>query len=271
MSTDSGFQLAGSASESYDRYVNVFMAPIVDAVIQRANLANGDAVLDEACGTGFVARVASSLVGSTGRVAGLDINAGMLEVARAASASSSPPIEWHQASAEEMPFEDEWFNAVLCSQGIMFFPDLRKGAKEMCRVTVPGGRVVASFWAGLENNPYMAASRQGMENVFPEGSWLPGGPGFRLDREETATIFQDSGFQGIVAETVKNMVSLPPIADYLPGHMASLPCADDFEALDPAVRQFLYDDITNELAPYIQRDGTVLVPFVVHIVAGTRS
>ena len=78
MSDDSGFQLTGSGPESYERYVNVFMAPFVDAVIQRAKLAKGDAVLDVACGPGFVARAASSLVGSTGRVAGLDINAGML-------------------------------------------------------------------------------------------------------------------------------------------------------------------------------------------------
>ena len=88
MSNKSGFQLAGTGPESYERYIGVDMAPFVDAVIQRAKLARGDAVLDVACGTGFVARAASSLGGSTGRVAGLDINPGMLEVARAASANA---------------------------------------------------------------------------------------------------------------------------------------------------------------------------------------
>ncbi len=141
MSNESGFQLAGTGPESYERYIGVFMAPFVDAVIQRAKLTRGSAVLDVACGTGFVARAASSLVGSTGRVAGLDINPGMLEVARAASANANPSIEWHQASAEEIPFEDATFDAVLCSQGIMFLPDLRNGVKEFCRVAAPGGRV----------------------------------------------------------------------------------------------------------------------------------
>ena len=67
MSNDSGFQLAGSAPENYARYINVFMAPFVDAVIQRAKLTTGDSVLDVACGPGFMTRSASSLVGSKGR------------------------------------------------------------------------------------------------------------------------------------------------------------------------------------------------------------
>lgn len=269
MSNESGFQLAGTGPESYERYIGVYMAPFVDAVIQRAKLARGDAVLDVACGTGFVARAASSLVGSTGRVAGLDINPGMLEVARAASASANPSIEWHQASAEEMPFEDATFDAVLCSQGIMFLPDLRNGVNELCRVAAPGGRVVASFWASLERNIFIAASIRRMEKALPEGSVSK--QAFRLDRDETAAMFRDSGLQGIVAETVEEMVSLPPIADFLPGHAASLPYAGEFEALDPAVRQRLYDEITNDLAAYIQGDGTLLVPFVVHMVSGIRQ
>lgn len=69
MSTGSDFQLAGTGPESYERYIAVFMAPFVDAVIDRTTFAPGDAVLDVACGTGFVAREASGLVGSTGRVA----------------------------------------------------------------------------------------------------------------------------------------------------------------------------------------------------------
>ncbi len=271
MSNESGFQLAGTGPESYERYIGVFMAPFVDAVIQRAKLTRGGAVLDVACGTGFVARAASSLVGSTGRVAGLDINPGMLEVARAASASANPSIEWHQASAEEIPFEDATFDAVLCSQGIMFLPDLRNGVKELCRVAAPGGRVVASFWASLERSIYIAASIGRMEKALPEGSMGVIGQAFRLDRDETAAIFRDSGLKGVVAETVEEMVSLPPIADYLPGHAASLPYAGEFEALDPAVRQRLYDEITDDLAAYIQGDGTVLVPFAVHMVSGIRQ
>ena len=270
-SNDSGFQLAGSAPENYERYVKVFLAPFVEAIMQRAKLEPGNAVLDLACGTGFVARAASGLVGSTGRVAGLDINGSMLEVARVASTNSNPPIEWHEASAEEMPFEDAKLNALLCSQGIMFFPELRKAVNEMHRVTATGGRIVASFWAGpMERSPYMEATRLRLEKALPEGSVGINDQGWRLDWEEIAAIFRDSGFEAIITETIEEMVSLPPVAEFLPGHVASLPCANEFEALEPAVRQLLYNDVTNDLAAYIQGDGTVLVPFVVYVVAGTR-
>ena len=271
-SNDSGFQLSGSAPENYERYVKIFLAPFVEAILQRANIEAGNAVLDLACGTGFVAREASGLVGSTGRVAGLDINASMLEVARAVSTNSNPPIEWHQASAEEMPFEDAIFNALLCSHGIMFFPDLQKVVNEMCRVTASGGRIVASFWAGpMERSPYMEAARLRLEKALAEGSVGINDHGWRLDREETAAVFRDSGFEAVIAETIEEMVSLPPVAEFLPGHIASLPCANEFEALEPAARQRLYNDVTNDLAAYIQGDGTLLVPFVVHVVAGTRQ
>ena len=170
-----------------------------------------------------------------------------------------------------MPFEDAMFNTLLCSHGIMFFPDLQKVVNEMRRVTAPGGRVLASFWAGpVERSPYMGATHVRIGKVLPEGSVGFGTQGWRLDREETAAIFRDSGWQEVVAETLVETVSLPPVADFLPGHVASLPCAREFEALEPAVRQVLYDDITNDLAGYIQGDGTVLVPFVVHMVAGVR-
>jgi ubiquinone/menaquinone biosynthesis C-methylase UbiE len=266
----SGFQLAGSAPENYDRFISVFMAPFVDAIVRRASIQPGDSVLDVACGTGAVARAASALVGDAGSVAGLDINAGMLAAAHKVATAANQDIEWHEASAESMPFEDARFNAVLSSQGIMFFPDLRQGLSEMCRVAAHGGRVIASFWAGpLGRSPYIAASNQRLEPVVPEGMQVVE-QAFGVDRDEVASIFRALGMTEITAETVEEMVSLPPIADYFPGYAASLPYADDFEALSPAVKQRLYEEITSDLASYVQGDGTLRVPFVLHIVAGTR-
>ena len=266
----SGFQLAGSAPENYDRFISVFMAPFVDAIVRRANIQPGSSALDVACGTGTVARAASAQVGDAGSVSGLDINAGMLAVAQKVATAANQHIEWHEASAEAMPFEDARFNAVLSSQGIMFFPDLRQGLSEMCRVATHGGRVIASFWAGpLARSPYIAASNQRLEPFVPEGMRLVE-QAFGVDRDEVASIFRELGLTEITAETVKEMVSLPPIADYFPGYAASLPYADDFDALDPAVKQSLYEDITTDLAAYVQEDGTLRVPFVLHMVAGTR-
>src|SRR5918999_3106865 len=104
----------GSAPENYERFfVPVIAAPLATELIDIAALRVGERVLGVACGTGVVARLAAERVGATGTVAGIDLNPGMLEVAR----SVTPPImtiEWHETSVEAMPLPDEAFDVVLC-------------------------------------------------------------------------------------------------------------------------------------------------------------
>ena len=79
MGSQPGFQLRGSAPERYERYLHPIMAPFVAALIEAGRLQPGSAVLDVACGTGFIARAAAARVGPTGRIAGTDLNPGMLD------------------------------------------------------------------------------------------------------------------------------------------------------------------------------------------------
>lgn len=108
-----GRAYGGNAPENYERYfVPAIGAPVADDLIKVAALRKNERVLDVACGTGVVTRLASHSVGSAGTVAGLDVNPGMLAVARTAT----PPgmtIEWHEASAEDMPFRMS--HSMLCS------------------------------------------------------------------------------------------------------------------------------------------------------------
>src|SRR3546814_10148611 len=105
-----------------------------------AALREGERVLDVACGTGVVTRLASEQVGATGAVAGLDVNPGMLAVARAATPEGMS-IEWHEANAEAMPLPDASFDVVLCQLGLQFMPDRQAALREMRRVLVDGGRL----------------------------------------------------------------------------------------------------------------------------------
>jgi ubiquinone/menaquinone biosynthesis C-methylase UbiE len=83
MTEGSGFQVSGNAAELYERYaVPYVLAPWAPQLVELAALKQGDRVLDIACGTGVVARLAATQVGKTGQVIGLDLNAGMLAVAR---------------------------------------------------------------------------------------------------------------------------------------------------------------------------------------------
>src|SRR5512146_3463808 len=105
---------SGSAPENYERYfVPQIGAPLAADLLEIAALRPGERVLDVACGTGVVARLAAQRVGPTGSVAGLDLNPGMLAVARSVAPSDSS-IQWYESSAEAMPLSDETFDAVLC-------------------------------------------------------------------------------------------------------------------------------------------------------------
>src|SRR5262245_20233146 len=126
------WQLEGSAPELYERYI----VPAVTALwaadlVTRAAPRPGDRVLDVACGTGIVARLAAERLNGVGRLVGLDINAGMLAVARSIPSHPGLPIEWLEGSALEMPFPDRAFDLVLCQLGLQFFPDRLAALGEM--------------------------------------------------------------------------------------------------------------------------------------------
>ena len=83
--------------------------------------------------------MAAEKVGDTGSVTGLDMNPGMLAVAREVCPRG---IEWQEANAEDMPLPDNGFDVVLCQASLMFIPDKVKALHEMYRVLAPGGRVL---------------------------------------------------------------------------------------------------------------------------------
>src|ERR1700756_658329 len=98
MAQHEAWQVGGSAAELYQRYLVPAIASLWAAdLIDRAAPRPGERVLDVACGTGVVSRLAAARMGS-GRVGGLDINAGMLAVARSLIPSAGPSIEWYEGS-----------------------------------------------------------------------------------------------------------------------------------------------------------------------------
>lgn len=132
----------GSAPENYERYfVPVIAGPLAKDLVDSAAPRPGERVLDVACGTGIAARLAAQRVGQTGAVAAVDINPGMLAVARAAT-PAEPAVDWREGSADALPIATESCDVVLCSLGLMFFPDKQAALQEMARALAPGGRVL---------------------------------------------------------------------------------------------------------------------------------
>jgi ubiquinone/menaquinone biosynthesis C-methylase UbiE len=113
------WQLKGSAAELYQRYlVPAITTKWAEDLVNRAQPRADEAVLDIACGTGVVAREAAK---SGAKVTGLDLNEGMLVVARGVPSEGSP-IEWAEGSALDLPFPSDRFDVILCQLGLQFFP-----------------------------------------------------------------------------------------------------------------------------------------------------
>lgn len=121
MSKESGFQLTGSAADHYHSVAGWYIAPLAERMVETV-VESGQSVLDVACGTGFAARAAASMVGRSGRVVGIDVNPTMLATARALPDSSPVEIVWQEASAEELPFHHDEFDCAICSQGCSSSP-----------------------------------------------------------------------------------------------------------------------------------------------------
>src|SRR5439155_11949491 len=106
-------------------------------------------VLDVACGTGVVARAAAERVGAAGRVIGIDLNPGMIAVARSLPEPAGASIEWVERSALDLRLQDATMDVALCQQGLQFFPDKALAMREMRRVLARGGRLALSVWNGV--------------------------------------------------------------------------------------------------------------------------
>ena len=104
----------------------------------------GERVLDVGCGPGLMMQELSDEVGPTGQVAGVDPAEIMIDLARArlANVVANPAAALQIAGAEELPYADESFDAVVLSQVLLYVPDIPRALLEAKRVLRPGGRVL---------------------------------------------------------------------------------------------------------------------------------
>ena len=141
-----------SFPEMYEEgLVEPLFRPWVDMLLDNVAFRPEDRVLDVACGTGIVARIAKQRGGPTGRIVGIDVNAGMLGVAR----SKDESIDWREGDATALPLRDgEQFDVVVCQQGLQFFPDRPAAAREFRRALAPRGRLGVSVWRSDDEIPF---------------------------------------------------------------------------------------------------------------------
>jgi ubiquinone/menaquinone biosynthesis C-methylase UbiE len=234
-----GWQLQGSSAELYERYlVPTVTLPWARELVARVGLRPGDRVLDVACGTGVVARLAASAVGAGGRVAALDVNSGMLAVGRSLQPPEGATIEWYEGSADALPFDDGEFDVVLCQLGLQFFPDRPAALREMRRVLAPGGRLGASVYTSIERNPAAQALADAVDRHLGDGASRAKRSEHSLaDSEALRQLFVAAGFAGVRIDTVMQTMRFASVDEWVGIQFAATPLAQLIAGRDPVQRE----------------------------------
>lgn len=150
--------------DAYDRFLGpILFAPYGEHLARRAERIGASRVLEIAAGTGIVtSRLVEHLPDA--RIIATDLNPGMVQYA----ADHVPGAEWQQADAGSLPFRADRFDLVVCSFGVMFFPDRIGAYREIRRVLADSGRLLFSTWDGLESNSPALALSEILRSMFPD-------------------------------------------------------------------------------------------------------
>ncbi len=260
-----------TAAEAYEQHmVPGMFLHWAQALVDLAALRPGERVLDVACGTGVGARVAAQALGARGYVAGLDIDAGVVELARRLGAAEGHAIDWHCASALDMPFESGVFDVCLCLQGIQFFPDRVRGLAEMRRVLKRSGCLVASIWGPLECNKGHHAVVQALERGGVDASAARRACSFS-NADDIRQAAENAGFTAIEVRTLEGASRFASIDSFLHGMTKGSPSTRHAVALLPeGARENFFRDVRESLSAYVV-DGALAYPMQTHVLIARHA
>jgi SAM-dependent methyltransferase len=131
------------ASGDYPSMVETFLTPLGPRLVEACEIGPGQRVLDVAAGTGNAAIVAAQ---AGAEVTASDLTPELFEAGRARAEAAGVELEWLEADAHDLQFEDASFDVVISSIGVMFAPFHQKAADELVRVCKPGGRIGLLSW-----------------------------------------------------------------------------------------------------------------------------
>ncbi len=268
--TKSGWQLSGDSPRAWERYlVPTCTAVWAEDIIERAGLRPGDRMLDIGTGSGYVARLAVPKVRWTGTVTGLDLNEGMLQVAKELSTLVEPPIDWVKGDAHDLPFPDASFDAVTCQFGVQYFPARRTALKEIHRVIAPGGRFLFSVFRSTVHNPGWAPLIESLDRHI--GSHA--GDIFRSifslgSMDQVRSLMQQSGWRNYTINIGIHEARYPSIEDFVRWELESMPTPqlkDDFERTAQAIADYCAEAMVN-----YRDDNGVVFPAQCFVVEAKR-
>ena len=266
MQDDLKGQVTRSVAEIYEEFfVPALFRQWAPVVADAAGIRAGQRVLDVACGTGVLAREASGRVAPDGSVVGLDRNEGMLATAR----RIAPAVEWKAGRAEQLPFPDGSFDAVVSQFGLMFFEDRVQAVREMRRVLKPGGRMALAVWDALANSPGYAAMAALLDRLF--GPRIAGelhAPFSLGDAAKLRGLFAEAGLGDATVATQAGTARFPSIEAWVRTDVKGWTLAD---RIDDEQYALLLREAEIALRPYARADGAVAFDAPAHVVTARKA
>ncbi len=243
---------AANPAENYQRFfVPQIGAPVAADLIEAARLQPGERVLDVACGTGVVTRLAAERVGASGAVAGLDVTPAMLAVARR---ESPPGVRWYEASAESMPLPDASFDVVLCQMGLQFVTDKRAALREMRRVLAPGGRALISVPGPLPALFEIMAQALARE-IGPQAAGFAHTVFSLHDAGELERLLREAGFARAEARSAPKALQVSAPREFLWQYLHSTPLSAAVMGAAEAKRAALESEVVSRWQPFAADGG----------------
>jgi SAM-dependent methyltransferase len=209
----------------------------------------GTRVLDVATGSGNAA-LAAARRGC--EAVGVDYVPALLERGRVRAAAEHLEVQFVEGDAENLPFPDASFDAVLSIYGVMFAPDHRRAADELARVCRPGGRIALASWTpdGFIGETFRIFSR-----------YLPPAPGLRPPVSWGNELYLGALFERVAASVrhyprtaIFRFRSAEENVDFFRTNYG--PTLRAFESLDPAPRESLRNDLLDLARRYDRNGGT---------------
>ncbi|WP_281405446.1 MULTISPECIES: methyltransferase domain-containing protein [unclassified Mesorhizobium] len=232
----------------YERWlVGPLFRPWAEVTFEEVRLSPGHRVLDIACGTGIVARVAKERLGAAGYVVGIDISPDMLAVAR----TVAPDIDWRAGNASALPLRDgEQFDVVVCQQGLQFVPDKPAAAAEMRRALAQGGMSAVATWRSDEEIPFFRELRRVAERLLGPIADLRHSFGNSASLE---ALLRDVGFHDVRSRTISRIIRFEDGAPLLRlNTMALVGMSAACKAMTDQERKRVVEDIVSGSAAVLQ-------------------
>lgn len=253
------------SAEGWHRHaptIRAWLHEATQAMLEMADVAPGQRVLDVAAGAGDQTLDIARRVGPTGHVLATDLSPAILTLAQASATHAGlSQVSTKVADGEELEVEPGSFDAAVCRLGLMLFPDPARALVGMHRALRPHGGVCTMVFGRAERNPCITTvMRTAFEHArlpVPEptkpGGLLSLGQPDLLDR-----LFKSAGFRDVATTLIDAPFRLPTAHDYVEFVRSSAsPIQQILGRLDTAARQHAWEDIEARLDRFMTSEGFV--------------